>query len=250
MYIDSSKCIKCKKCVPYCPRNAILEKDGVMTIDLDLCVECGVCTRQVGCPRDAIYNVHLDVPRAYRKAFSDPFGKHENTALKHMGRGTEEVKTNDVTGVVHTLDAISLAVEMGRPSVGSSFADLEKITMAVAPYALTFEVNNPVTPLIQDKTTGKLDPSVLGEKVMSAIVEFSCKLENVKAVLQALEKVSHEVSTVFSLCLICKVDETDDSIPARKIVDELGYDVDHTSAKTNLGLGRPRYEDRVKEGLV
>ena len=28
MFIDSSKCVKCKKCVPYCPRNAILEKDG------------------------------------------------------------------------------------------------------------------------------------------------------------------------------------------------------------------------------
>lgn len=75
-------------------------------------------------------------------------------------------------------------------------------------------------------------------------------MENVKAVLQALEKASKEVSTVFSLCLICRVDEQTDTIPARKIVDELGYDVDHTSAKTNLGLGRPRYEDRVKEGKV
>ena len=221
-----------------------------MTIDLDLCVECGVCKRQVGCPKDAFYNIHLDVPRAYRKAFSDPFGKHENTELKHMGRGTEEVKTNDVTGIVHTLDVISLAVELGRPSVGSSFADLQIITMTVAPYAIAFEPNNPVTALIVDKTTGKLDPTVLGEYVMSAIVEFTCKIENVKAVLQALEKASKKVSTVFSLCLICRVDETDDSIPARKIVDELGFDVDHTSAKTNLGLGRPRYEDRVKEGLV
>ena len=250
MFIDTEKCVKCKKCVPYCPRNAIIEKDGVMDIDQELCVECGVCKRQAGCPRDAFYNVHLETPRAYRKAFSDPFGKHENTALKHMGRGTEEVKTNDVTGVVHRLDMISLAVEMGRPSIGSSFADLEKITMAVAPYAEAFEVNNPITPLIQDKATGKLDPSVLGESVMSAIVEFSCRMENVKAVLQALEKASKEVSTVFSLCLICRVDEETDTIPARKIVDELGYDVDHTSAKTNLGLGRPRYEDRVKEGKV
>ena len=74
MFIDSSKCVKCKKCVPYCPRNAILEKDGVMTIDMDLCVECGVCKNWAKCPRDAIYNVHLEAPRAYRKAFSDPFG--------------------------------------------------------------------------------------------------------------------------------------------------------------------------------
>lgn len=248
MFIDSSKCVKCKKCVPYCPRNAILEKDGVMTIDMDLCVECGVCKKWAKCPRDAIYNVHLEAPRAYRKAFSDPFGKHENTALKHMGRGTEEVKTNDVTGVVNSLDYISLAVEMGRPSVGSTFADLEKVAMAVAPYAIKFEENNPVTALMTDKKTGKLDPTVLGESVMSAIIEFSCAMENVKAVLEALKAVAPQVNTVFSLCIIARVDEETDTIPARKFIDELGLDVDGTSAKTNLGLGRPRYEDRIREG--
>lgn len=248
MFIDSSKCVKCKKCVPYCPRNAILEKDGVMTIDMDLCVECGVCKNWAKCPRDAIYNVHLEAPRAYRKAFSDPFGKHENTALKHMGRGTEEVKTNDVTGVVNSLDYISLAVEMGRPSVGSTFADLEKVAMTVAPYAIKFEENNPVTALMTDKKTGKLDPTVLGESVMSAIIEFTCSMENVKAVLEALKEVAPQVNTVFSLCIIARVDEETDTIPARKIIDELGLNVDGTSAKTNLGLGRPRYEDRIREG--
>ena len=248
MFIDSSKCVKCKKCVPYCPRNAILEKDGVMTIDMDLCVECGVCKNWAKCPRDSIYNVHLEAPRAYRKAFSDPFGKHENTALKHMGRGTEEVKTNDVTGVVNSLDYISLAVEMGRPSVGSTFADLEKVAMTVAPYAIKFEENNPVTALMTDKKTGKLDPTVLGESVMSAIIEFTCSMENVKAVLEALKEVAPQVNTVFSLCIIARVDEETDTIPARKIIDELGLNVDGTSAKTNLGLGRPRYEDRIRKG--
>ena len=248
MYIDTSKCVRCKMCVPYCPRRAILDKDGVMTIDLDLCVECGVCKTCAKCPKDAIYNVHLEAPRAYRKAFSDPFGKHENTALKHMGRGTEEVKTNDVTGVVHSLDQVSLAVEMGRPSVGSTFADLEKVAMTVAPYAVKFEENNPVTALMVDKKTGQLDPTVLGESVMSAIIEFSCKMENVKPVLEALTEVSSKVNTVFSLCIIARVDEETNTIPARKIIDELGINVDKTSAKTNLGLGRPRYEDRIKGG--
>lgn len=248
MFIDKSKCIKCKKCVPYCPRSAIIEENGGMTIDLDLCVECGVCKLWAKCPRDAIYNTPLDGPRIYRRAFSDPFGKHENTALKHMGRGTEEVKTNDVTGILHRLDQVSLAVEMGRPSVGSSFADLEKIAMAVAPYAIKFEENNPVTALMADKKTGKLDPGVLGEWVMSAIIEFTCTIEDVKPVLEKLKTMESQVNTVFSLCLICRVDEKTDTIPARAIIDELGLNVDITSAKTNLGLGRPRYEDRMKEG--
>lgn len=249
MYIDESKCIRCRKCIPYCPCGAIKEKDGAITIELELCVECGVCRTCAKCPRDAIYNVKLAPPRVYRQAFSDPFGKHENTVQKHMGRGTEEVKTNDVTGVVHSLDYVSFAVEMGRPSVTSSFADLEKVAMAVAPFALKFEENNPVTSLIVDKKTGKLDPSVLGERILSGIIEFTCPTDRIRAVLEALEKVSHEVNTVFSLCIICRVDEDTDTIPARAIVDELGINVDRTSAKTNLGLGRPRYEERVKEGV-
>ena len=101
MYINQEKCVGCGKCVPYCPRDAIRIEMRKAVIDLDACVECGVCLKNAGCPRDAIFNIHLEAPRAYRKAFSDPFGKHENTALKHAGRGTEEVKTNDVTGVVH-----------------------------------------------------------------------------------------------------------------------------------------------------
>jgi hypothetical protein len=218
-----------------------------MTIDLDLCVECGVCKKCAKCPKDAIYNVHLESPRAYRKAFSDPFGKHENTALKHMGRGTEEVKTNDITGVVHSLDMVSFAAELGRPSVGASFADVEKVAMAVAPYTEAFEVNNPVTSLIIDKKTGKMEPSVLGESVMSAIVEFSCRIENVELVLESLKAVSKKIDTVFSLCIICRVDEATDTIPARRIIDGLEIDINRTSAKTNLGLGRPRYEDRIKE---
>jgi len=248
MLIDSEKCVKCKKCIPYCPCSAIIEKDGIITIDLELCVECGVCKTWAKCPRDAIYNQPLTGTRIYRQAFSDPFGKHENTAQKHMGRGTEEVKTNDVTGVVSSMEHISLAVEMGRPSVSASFADLEKVSMAVAPYAIKFEENNPVTSLIADKKTGKLFPEVLGERIMSGIIEFTCPVGRLHDVLEELEKVSHQVNTVFSLCLISRVDETNNEIPARAIINELGLDVDRTSAKTNLGLGRPRYEDRIKEG--
>ncbi len=246
MYIDREKCVGCGKCVPYCPVNAIAPVDGKMSIDLDRCVECGVCQKNAKCPMDAIYNVHLEAPRAYRKAFSDPFGKHENTALKHMGRGTEEVKTIDVTGILHDTDRVGFAVELGRPSTSASFADIEKVAMAVAPYAEEFEVNNPITALIVDKKTGKMEPSVLGERVLSAIVEFRCLNENIEAVLEALRKVAGEIDTVFSLGLISLVDKSDDSIYARKIIDKLNINVDKTSAKTNLGLGRPTYEERMR----
>ena len=105
------------------------------------------------------------------------------------------------------LDMITFAVELGRPGVGSTFRDLHTILQAAAPYADKFEVNNPVTSLIIDKEKGIIEPSVLDEIVMSAIVEFSCRLENADSVLRALKEASHHIDTVFSLCIICRVDE-------------------------------------------
>lgn len=248
MYINKEKCIVCRKCVPFCPVEAIIEKDGVMTIDLDICVECGVCEKHANCPTDAIYNVHLDSPRAYRKAFSDPFGKHENTSLKHMGRGTEEVKTNDVTGIVNDVNEVAFAIELGRPNISASFRDIEKMAMAIAPYVNKFEPNNPVTSLIVDKEKGKLDPVVLNERVLSAIIEFTCNIDNIPAVVEEMKKIAGEIDTVFSTCIICRVDESTNRIPAYDMLKSINIDVNKASAKTNMGLGRPRYEDRIKEG--
>lgn len=247
MFIDQSKCVVCKRCIPYCPREAIKEVDGKMIINLELCVECGVCLRTAKCPKDAIYNECLAIPRAYRKAFSDPFGKHENTELKHSGRGTEEGKTNDVTGMVHTVDVIQVAIELGRPGVGASFIDVEKVTKAIVPYVIKFEKNNPVMPLIADVKTGKLIPEILEESIMSCIIEFSCQADNLGYLLENLKQVANEIDTVFSLGLVCKVDEMTDTIPVQAVLETLNLDLTKASAKTNMGLGRPRYDDCIKE---
>lgn len=247
MYIDNEKCVQCKRCIPYCPREAIVLNGEELVIDLKACVECGICKKFALCPKDAIYNVDLVEPRVYRKSFSDPQGKHHNTPLKHAGRGTEEVKTNDVTGIVNTLDQITFAVEMGRPGVGASFRDIEKVAKAVVPYVLKFEANNPVTSMIMDKTTGAMDPTILEEVVLSAILEFSCRLEDAYEVLESLKVVAKKIDTVFSLCIICRVDEKNNTVPVMDIVESLGVDLTKSSAKTNMGLGRPRYEDRIKE---
>lgn len=248
MYINQELCVGCGKCIPYCPLEAISLTERKAGIDLERCVECGVCKKNAGCPRDAIYNIHLEAPRAYRKAFSDPFGKHENTSLKHSGRGTEEVKTNDVTGIVSDLEHVTFALELGRPGVSASFLDFQTIIQAVLPYAERFEVNNPLTALIADKEKGLLEPSVLGERVMSAIIEFSCKSEQAGNVLLALREAEVRVDTVFSVCMICRVDEVTDTIPVLDHIEELELDLYAASAKTNLGLGRPRYEERVAMG--
>ena len=43
--IDHKKCIKCFKCVIYCPDLCIFEKDGKIERDLDYCKGCGVCAK-------------------------------------------------------------------------------------------------------------------------------------------------------------------------------------------------------------
>jgi len=226
--------------------NCIEEGEQSMEIDLDECVECGICLRNANCPTEAIYQSYLEMPRAVRKAFSDPFGKHENTEMKHMGRGTEEIKTNDVTGIIHDLEHVALAVELGRPSVGVRLYDLEKVSKAVAKFDIQFEKHNPITSLIIDKSTGQIDPEVLNEKILSGIVEFKVNICELGLVLEELKKVEKEVDTVFSVCVICKMDENNNSL-IEPILKECGYDVKNVPSKTNMGLGRPLYEDRIRE---
>ncbi|MDR2681793.1 MAG: 4Fe-4S binding protein [Holosporaceae bacterium] len=52
MKIIAEKCQKCYSCKEICPVGAISEKDGVMTIDKSICLECGCCA--ASCPLKAI----------------------------------------------------------------------------------------------------------------------------------------------------------------------------------------------------
>ena len=105
MRIDPNKCIGCGKCKFYCTMlGGVMhfERDRknptriVYVIEEDDCVECSVCLRSGCCPTDALYQPSLDWPRIVRKNFSDPLKIHPETRIP--GRGTEEMKTNEVTG--------------------------------------------------------------------------------------------------------------------------------------------------------
>ena len=243
MLIDKEKCIGCEKCHPYCPVGAIatIEWEGGMisAIDQEACVECGTCNeRSRICPVEAIYMPELKWPRVIREYFSNPNASHPSTTTQ--GRGTEEMKTNDVTGR-YTPGVAGVGLEMGRPGIGTSFRDIQAVAVALAGLGVEFEENNPVSALMDDSNAGIFNPAVLDEKVLSAILEFKISTDRLGEVLQAIKKVAVQIDTVFSLDLISRV-EDDGSIPVIPIAEAAGFSV-RPNCKTNVGLGRPLFEE-------
>ncbi|BCV24855.1 DUF362 domain-containing protein [Gelria sp. Kuro-4] len=243
MRIDEDKCIGCGVCMPYCPAGAISIQNKKAHIDRDKCLECGTCgrARVVRCPRGAIHEDE-DVyqrPRSIRKYFSDPMAYHVET--KVPGRGTEEVKTNDVTGRVKK-GQFGIAIEMGRPCLGASFVDIEKVTMALAREGITrFERDNPLTHLMADPEKGIFTDEAKQCRVVSAIIEFTIPDEMLERTLATIKEVAQEIDTVFSLDLISRL-ENEPTIAVAPQLEVLGI-TPRPNAKVNLGLGRPLKED-------
>jgi Pyruvate/2-oxoacid:ferredoxin oxidoreductase delta subunit len=239
MKIDQEKCTGCELCRPYCPVGAIVtaEKSGesVCEIDQAECVECGVCRERARiCPADAIYMPPLEWPRTLRETFSNPNARHPSSGSK--GRGTEEMKTNDVTGR-YPPGVAGVALELGRPGIGASFGDIQTVAMALSGIGVEFEANNPVSALMVDIKSGVFREDVLTEKVLSAILEFKIENKRLKDVLLCIKDVAARIETVFSLGLISRV-ASDGSIPVVPIAEEAGFPP-RPNAKINVGLGRP-----------
>src|SRR5207244_7023202 len=141
------------------------------TIDRDECVECYACFNGLSqehlnptlvrmvrkifalarvrfdpepdvCPTAAFEPDELAWPRVVRRAFSDPRVPHESTGIE--GRGTEEVKTNDVSGRVK-VGAVGFTVELGRPGVGVWFHDIQEMAWELARAGVAFEKGSRIT---------------------------------------------------------------------------------------------------------
>ena len=112
MRINKDLCVNCGMCMNRCPVSAIKKTDKVVDIDFDECVECGVCLRSNVCPKKAIYQQPLEYPRSVRSLMSDVLTIAPESGIS--GRGTEEMKTNEVTGRFPD-GTVGIAVELGRP---------------------------------------------------------------------------------------------------------------------------------------
>lgn len=263
MRISPDRCVACGNCVPICPMGAIAISpvSRRAEIDRDHCVECYQCYRGMSqehlnptlvrgirtvlgwlrlrfepepdvCPTAAFEPEELGWPRVVRRAFSDVTATHESTGIH--GRGTEEVKTNDVTGRLGHGEA-GFVVEFGRPAIGVWFRDINRMTMALADAGARFEEKNPVTQLMSDRARGIVRADILNERVLSAIVEIKAPLDQVDRLLDVIEDVAPDLDTVVSLGLAA-LEEPGGENPVEAIMHRRGYPV--IRGKTNLGLGR------------
>lgn len=192
----------------------------VATIDQDECVECGECLKCGVCLVDAHVKPEYEWPRILRYMWSDPMAVFRKTGI--AGRGTQEMKTNEISGRFSDGD-VGIAVEFGRPGIGSRLYEAEKASKRLAALGVEFEPDSPWTHIIDNKSGEITDPTVRNEKVLSCIVECKAPMERVVNIYEALMEVAEEIDTVFTLNIISKC--KDGKILIKPILDEAGINV-------------------------
>ena len=231
MVINREKCIGCGLCIPYCGVKAISIQNKQAYIDLDLCVECGSCRFAGVCPRDALVQQTLVMPRMIRAIFSNVREKSPNTGV--LGRGTEEMKTNDVTGR-YPAGKVGFACEMGRPSTGTSFRDVETIATVVCSHGGELEQENPSAIVFEPGNTGKVKEEFINERALSFIIEAMLDADELPGLLADLKEAQKRVDTVFSVDVISRMDGG--AIPSDALLKEAGAER-RPNGKTCVGLG-------------
>ena len=242
MHINSDKCIGCEICLIYCPVNAIYKDEIDIRINQAICCECGACIRNTRfkCPTNAIYQGELTYSQQIAKNFSDPAICHSNTGIP--GRGTEEVKTNDVTGIVKKGE-IGISIELGRPCMGAKLGVIEEFYHALSALGVCYEKKNPLYSLINTLSERNNTKDYKNQQLISAIIQVKVPLERLGSVLKMITRIAENIDTVFSLSLITRLD------PACCIPSEINQELSalnlkcRPNAKVNIGIGKPLISD-------
>ena len=265
MQINPHKCVACGNCTYVCPMGAIYI-DPVLkraTIDRDECVECYTCFNGLSqehlnptlvrtvrkvlaamrirfepepdvCPTAAFEPDELTWPRVVRRAFSDPRVPHESTGVE--GRGTEEVKTNDVTGRV----GAGRGRLHDRARTSRRWRPLPRHPGSLSRAGrgrrgLREEESGDVAHE-RRRRPARIREDILDEKVLSAIVEIKVPVARAEEIIRLVWDVEKRIDTVVTIGAGVRCDAQGDDTVVAPILERLGYNL--ARAKTNIGLGR------------
>lgn len=242
MRVNQETCIGCRNCLDFCNVDAIYMNDNNKAeIDNDVCVECRVCYNHDICPTNSFELTELkSFQELFKHVMSDPTTTTKETGVP--GRGTEEAKTNDVTGR-YKKGEVGVCIDMGRPGLGCYMKDVEKVAMAMAEAGVKFPGadETPLAKLMEDINTGKLKEDVLDLHVLSIIIEGKCPQDNLPNVLDKVKEVEKKIDTVFSLGIVSRVDDEGNTPVIGMIEEKEGFEMAN-KGKVNVGLGKPLIE--------
>ncbi|MBI2832486.1 MAG: 4Fe-4S binding protein [Chloroflexi bacterium] len=262
--IDDTRCTSCLECLPYCPVGAIVESsDGTgVAIDAERCTECGLCRQAKVCPVDAIVGMDLTWPRSLRGKFQQPYAPYRSVpglakasmAVSYSEEGFvfrrnefPSEHTNDVTGLLGQGEAV-IMVELGRPHLGATFRDVQKLLQTLGPLGLDLRQQYPVSDerssmaeIVASSSEGVLLPEILEERAGWVVLKMVAPERKVSETVRRLQQVAQEIDTIFGLSIVSRVSK-DGSTIAERVASETGVSPAVT-CKTNVGLGRPLAEE-------
>jgi len=157
MWIDKDVCIACEgsvsRTVPRAPSQSA--RTALVKSTLICCVECGVCAQAGVCDSGAIQIDELEWPRLIRRTYTMSCMNIRELHDRPGHRGNEDpTKSPGISGAVSRH-----RVEIGRPDVGTTFHDVDKITRAMAALGASFPPGSPTTKLMTDPATGTIRPT-------------------------------------------------------------------------------------------
>jgi hypothetical protein len=114
--------------------------------------------------------------------------------------------------------------------------EIQAICLRLGAAGVAFEKRNPITSLMTDTANGTLREDVLGEKVMSAIVEIKVPVERTEEIVRLVWAAEKELDTVVALGVGTRCAADGEDRVVAPILERLGYKLER--AKTNTGVGR------------
>ena len=131
---------------------------------------------------------------------------------------------------------VAITVDVGRPILGCTMADIEKITTRLAKIGVFPDPTSAVARLMSNPSIGKLRDGVLGERFYYIVIQCKTEESRLPDVVKALKEAAKEVDTVFSVAVHTRLAD-DYSLPDTSALEELGVEA-WPNGKVWLDLGR------------